>query len=82
MFSPTDAAKIIKENHPLGEIQSFIDYGNVYIFQVFNKRPGEEEMDPFYSVDKSTGEFAEFSILTDGNTKEITSLFAEAKKRR
>ena len=81
MFSPTDAAKIIKENHPYGEIQSYIDYGNVYIFQVFNKHPGEEVMDPFYSVDKSTGAFAEFSILTDGPTEQITSLFEQAKRR-
>ena len=80
MLSPTQAAAIIKENHPLGEIQSYVEYRNVYIFQVFNKRPFEEEMDPFFSVDKDTGVFAEFSILTDGDTKEILSLF-ETQRR-
>ena len=32
-------------------------------------------MDPFYSVNINTGEFRDFSILTDGDIGEITNLF-------
>lgn len=80
MLSSTQAAEVIKKNIPIGTIQSYIDYGDMYIFQVFTNRPGEEIMDPFYSVDMNTGEFSEFSILTDGNTEQITQLFEEAKR--
>ena len=82
MLSPTQAAEIIKKNIPIGTIQSYIDYGGLYIFQVFTTRPGEEIMDPFYSVDRNTGEFSEFSILTDGNTGQIARLFDEAQRKR
>lgn len=32
-------------------------------------------MDPFYSVDIQTGEFRDFSIITDGDISEINNLF-------
>ena len=82
MLSPEEAIKIVNKNHPTGVIQAYIEYGNVYLFQVFDDTPFEEEMDPFFSVDKTTGLYQEFSILTDGPTNEIVSLFAEAKRRR
>jgi len=81
MLSPTDAAKIVRENHPLGDIKSYVEYRNLYLFMVYNKRPGEEMMDPFFSVDKTTGEFKEFSVFTDGNAREVLNLF-EANQRR
>ena len=37
--------------------------------------PEEEEMDPFYSVNKLTGEFKEFSIFSDDNIDYIVPLF-------
>jgi hypothetical protein len=79
MLSVKEAIEVVHKNHPLGEIQSWVTYKNLYLFQVFNKRPGEEEMDPFFSVDKETGEFKEFSILTDGNTAEVVSLFERTR---
>jgi hypothetical protein len=82
MLTSAEATAVVKKNHPFGAIQSFIEYQDLYIFQVFNNRPGEEQFDPFFSVDKNTGKFAEFSIITDGDTEVIVNLFLEAQQRR
>jgi len=78
MLSIDEATKIVQKNHP-GEIQSHIEYKDLYLFMVFNYNPGEEEFDPFFSVDMNTGKFSEFSIMEDGNVSEIMSLFGKAK---
>lgn len=80
MFSLLDATRIVRKNHPYGDIKAAIEYKNLYLFMVFNKNPGEEEMDPFFSVDKNTGAFNEFSILTDGDMSEILPLFEKARR--
>lgn len=77
MISLEQAKIIVKENLPTGNIQRQIEYRGLYLFQVFTTEPGEEEMDPFYSVDMKTGEFRDFSIITDGDIVEITDLFTE-----
>jgi len=82
MLNIREAMNIVKKNHPGGSIQTYVEYRNLYLFQVFNKLPGEEEMDPFFSVDKETGEFKEFSILTDATPNEIIPLFVKEKQRR
>ena len=79
MLNPTAAANVIKRNIPNGKIQSYIDYKNLYVFQVFLDDPFESDMDPFYSVNKETGVFDEFSIFLDGDISEITQLFMKAK---
>lgn len=80
MLSIQEATRVIKKNLPKGSVQSSITYGNLFVFQVFHDDPDEGMMDPFFSVDKTSGEFAEFSILTDGNPVEIMNLFLEAQK--
>lgn len=45
-------------------------YGNQYIFQIIGPDPVEGNLDPFFSVDKQTGEFSDFSIA-DGGSKLI-----------
>ena len=77
MLNVREATKIAHENHPDGDIQAIVVYKGLYLFRIFNNRPGEQEMDPFYSVDMETGEFKEFSMLTDGDMGEITSLFTK-----
>lgn len=73
------AIDIAKKALPNGKIQKYIEYNGLFVFQIFTDDPGEEEYDPFYSVNKETGEFREFSIITDGNIKKIVDLFEEAK---
>lgn len=72
------AYDIVLKEIPSGKIQTSISYKDLFIFQVFTDKPFEENWDPFYSVNKKTGEFRDFSILTDSNP-EIVSLFEKAK---
>lgn len=69
------AINIVKKNIPNGKIDASIRYRDLYLFKVFIDNGFEKEMDPFYSVNINTGEFRDFSILTDGNIGEITNLF-------
>lgn len=41
-------------------------YGNLFIFQINGPDPLEGDLDPFFSVDKTTGEFSDFSIVEGG----------------
>jgi hypothetical protein len=41
-------------------------YGNLFIFQINGPDPLEGNLDPFFSVDKTTGEFSDFSIVEGG----------------
>ena len=79
MLDFKDATEIVKQNLPNGDIQLAVPYRNMYLYQVFRDDPGEEKMDPYFSVNRDTGYFSEFSLLTDGNISEIVSLFEKAK---
>ena len=67
----------IDEVFPEGKIQSYIEYKNLFVFVIYSSSPGEEKYDPFYSFNRETGEFRDFSIFTDGNTEEILTLFKD-----
>jgi hypothetical protein len=82
MLSVLDATTVVRQNHPYGDIKKVVTYKNLYLFMVFNNRPGEEEMDPYYSVNKDTGVFNEFSIFTDGDMDEVLSLFENVPSRK
>lgn len=75
MLSFNDALKIVKKNIPQGDVKAAIIYEDLYIFQVFTDDEFEGQMDPFYSVSIKTGEFSDFSIITDGDTSKIVNLF-------
>jgi hypothetical protein len=81
MLNVIDATRIVQRNHPEGIIKKVVSYKDLYLFMVFNNRPFEEQMDPFFSVNKETGVFNEFSVLTDGDTSEVLSLFQNARER-
>lgn len=81
MLSVEEATTIMQQALPQGTIASKIDYNDLYVFQVFLNEVGEEGYDPFFSVNKETGEVRDFSIITDGNTKEIVELFLRAQGR-
>lgn len=80
MLSVKQAVNMVKNNIPTGNIESMIIYNGLYVFKVFTDDELEGQMDPFYSVNMETGEFRDFSIITDGNTSEIVKLFNESKK--
>ena len=70
-----NAIDIVKKNIPNGKIDASIRYRDLYLFKVFIDNGFEKDMDPFYSVNINSGEFRDFSILTDGDTGEIINLF-------
>lgn len=76
------ATKIVNDALPGGKIQAHVEYKDLFLFQVFSDRPFEEEFDPFYSVNRNTGEFRDFSIITDGDISEVTRLFQQAKRSK
>jgi len=39
---------------------------NFFIFQINGPDPAEGDLDPFFSVDKTTGKFSDFSIAEGG----------------
>lgn len=80
MLSIKQAVNTVNKNIPDGNIDSMIVYNGLYVFKVFIDDELEGQMDPFYSVDMKTGEFRDFSIITDGNISEIVKLFSESKK--
>lgn len=41
-------------------------YGNLFIFQINGPDPLEGNLDPFFSVDKTSGKFSDFSIVEGG----------------
>ena len=43
-----------------------VTHGNSFIFHINGPDPAEGNLDPFYSVDKTTGKFSDFSIAEGG----------------
>lgn len=80
MLSANDAKAALLRKEPTVAIQDLVRYRNVYLIRVRFASEEEADFDPFFSVDIQTGEVRDFSILTDGNFKEIAALFTNAKK--
>ena len=80
MLSNKQAELIVRKNLPNGKIATSIEYGDLYVFQVFIDDPQEGGYDPYYSVNSKTKEFRDFSIITDGDMEELMDLFMEAQK--
>lgn len=82
MLSEAEATQIVKKAIPKGRIEAVVSYRDLYLFQVFeDDDPEEGDQDPFYSVNKNTKEFRDFSIFRDGNMPEIANLFREKKRK-
>lgn len=79
MITKRQAQAIINENVPGADIQAIVEYKGNFLAQVFSNRPFEERLDPFYILDRKTGALEEFSILTDGNWREVFALLKKEK---
>lgn len=77
MLSEKEATAKIRAVFPNRTIEPPIEYQGLFIFQAFSSDPLEGQLDPFFSVNKETGEVRDFSIITDGNAHEISRLFLE-----
>lgn len=56
------------------ELKAWAQYRDLYLFRVQYSSLGEEDYDPFFSVNNNTGEVKDFSVLTDGDISEISRL--------
>lgn len=76
MLSDADATILAKRNLPGRELSKPVPYRGLFLFIATDPNdPDEGDFDPFYSVNQSTGEFKEFSVITDGDITEIADLF-------
>lgn len=79
MLNITEAVEIMTKNLPDREIQRATPFrGDLFIFLAPGK-PGtlDADMDPYYSVNRKTKEFKEFSIVDGTTPKEVMLAFAE-----
>lgn len=80
MLDRNAAIMFVRKRLPGFTIQKVVEYDNRYIFLTTDPDPDEGMYDGFYSVDKFTHEFSDFSIITDGDIVVIDSLFEAARK--
>lgn len=81
MLSLMQAGQILKDNIPECYIHSYVEHKGKYIFEVYVLSPSEMGLDPFYSVDRKTGEFAGYDIIGESPEKRaVKELFIEARK--
>jgi hypothetical protein len=69
------ASEIVQKNLPGSKIFKAVDHGNLFLFLVESDDPDESGFDPFFSVNKTTGDFSDFSILGRPDTLEIANKF-------
>ena len=82
MLSVQKATRIVKQAFPDGKITAIVEYNNLFLFQMFvPNRPSEENLAPYFSVDRTTEEFKDYSLWADGNVKEKEALFMSALKK-
>jgi len=64
MVTESEALKIaMKYMAPGSKLIRSATSGNLFIFQINGPDPLEGDLDPFFSVDKTTGAFSDFSIV-------------------
>ena len=79
MLSSTEAIKIIREYFPKGKIKKYIEYKDLFVFQIFMDDPLEGDYDPFYSINRKTSEVEGFALFKPGVFEEVMTLFDSAK---
>lgn len=72
MLDKDQAQMMLEYAVPDFPVKAWAKYNDLYLFRVQFTMPGEEDFDPFFSVDANTGEVKEFSVLQ--NIDEITAL--------
>lgn len=66
-MTEAEALKIaMRHMAPGSKFVKSVAYDKFFIFQIIGPDPAEGDLDPFFSVDKTTGEFSDFSIVEGG----------------
>lgn len=75
-MTEAEALKIAwKHMAPGSKLMRTVEYGNLFIFHINGPDPVEGDLDPFFSVDKTTGAFSDFSLADGG--PELVRQFAQ-----
>lgn len=77
MLSATQAANEVAKAIIGGEVKACVPYKGGYLARVEFPSAEEANWDPFFIVNANTGEVQEFSIMTDGDLREIAAAFQE-----
>lgn len=80
MVDLKQATEIVKFHFPDGDIKAVVEHKGKFVFQVFNNLPFEENLDPYFTVDKVTGEFLDFSWLMEADIA-LSNLFEKALRK-
>lgn len=75
MLTDVEAKAAVERANPGSKAQVCVRYKDIYLVRVKHHDPEEADYDPFYSVNPTTGEVNEFSVITDGDPVEIMELF-------
>ena len=63
MLNRLQAQTNLEKFYPDGTVKAWADYKDLFLFRVEHPSPLEKDWDPFFSVDKVTGEVRDFSVL-------------------
>lgn len=79
MITIKEAKRIVEKSLPPETvIKSAIEYGDKYLFIAHIQDELEGRFDPFFSVDKKTGKFRDFSPTDYPNPLEVITRLKEA----
>ena len=81
-LSLKQAMKVLTDAMPDREIKGSFDQGPLFLFLAPSTEPLEGHLDPFFQVDKETGEFEDFSPTDYDNSAEIITALLNNTSRR
>ena len=77
MLTKDEARQILEFKFPDVRVESGIDLGDIWVFRAFLPiGGGEENMNPFLSVEKETGAVNDFSVTAFPEPAKLVQLFA------
>lgn len=77
MLDKTEAEELLTFKFPGIRVEAGVDYEDLWVFRAFMPiGGGEENMDPFISVHKETGNTNDFSVMACKNPVALMHLFA------
>lgn len=82
MLSKSEAKDLLTFKYQGIRVEAGIDFEGAWVFRAFLPiGGGEENMNPFLAVDKTTGEVNDFSIAACEDPVELVRLFALAEEK-
>jgi hypothetical protein len=76
MISADEAKKKVEEVVDC-TVEACVPYKGGFLARVKFNSPEEEHYDPFFMINAHNGAVAEFSIMTDGDPREIAAAFEQ-----